>query len=148
MKRYTVFTLTFLLVLSLIGCNANLPEDKETSAPTAETSNISEYLIERDGEQYLILPMSKDEIVVYEKYIPYLDDIDLDMLKAAEEKIAREVAQYSETPDLYLRVDEGYLCLYVEVIVAIDPPINIDHGDGSFSVIDHDHKFFGERITP
>ena len=47
MKRYTVFTLTFLLVLSLIGCNANLPEDKETFAPTAETSNISAVM---DGE--------------------------------------------------------------------------------------------------
>lgn len=110
-----------------------------------DTENISDYLIEEDGKQYLILPISKEKVRVSNSYTQYLDDIDLDLLKAAEKKIREELSQYSDTQvDFYLQDREGYLYLTAEIIVDITPPSGAeDSGCG----IDHEHKFFEERIT-
>lgn len=118
----------------------------EYSEPTSsETNSISEYLTEEDGKQYLMLPISKDKVMLWDGQAQYLDDIDLDLLKAAEEKISKQISQYSNNSGFYLQVDEGYLCLYAEVIVKIDPPASAG-GVGGCG-IDHEHMFFGERIT-
>ena len=75
-----------------------------------------------------------------------MDSIDLTLLKTAEEKLAAQISQYTNHSDFYLQIDEGYLCLYVEVIVDIENSSTgeyEEHGCG----IDHEHKFFGERIS-
>ena len=107
------------------------------------TGSISEYLIAEDGYQYLILPISKSKIIVFDEYIRYLNYIDLDLLETSEKKITEEVSQYPNKPSFLLNINEGYLCLCVEAIVNIDPPQNGEVGCG----IDHEHKFFVERIS-
>lgn len=91
------------------------------------------------------MPISKEKVRVSNSYTQYLDDIDLDLLKAAEKKIREELSQYSDTQvDFYLQDREGYLYLIAEIIVDITPPSGAeDSGCG----IDHEHKFFEERIT-
>ncbi len=123
MKKLFAVILASVCLLSFVGCNAQ--------------NDISKYLTKKDGEQYLILPVSKEEICVWdEEEAKYLKRIDVGMLKAAEKKIAAEVSQYNdETPSYFIDVWEGYLCLGVELIVYTE--------DGA----DHDHVFFRERIT-
>ena len=110
-------------------------------------------VVEEDGKQYLVLPVSKDKIPVEERYRSYLGNIDFALLKAAEEKIVNEMSAYkAEAPEFFLSVDHlGYLCLYTECVVAIDPP-NLETGPNGEIIdegcgIDHQHIAFSERIT-
>lgn len=109
-----------------------------------EHSSMSECLIEEDGKQYLILPISKNKFIVEGKEAQYLDHIDFDLLKDAEKKIIEEMSQYpSPAPVFFLTFDEGNLYLGAELIVDIDPPVPTESGCD----IDHEHKFWRERIT-
>lgn len=120
MKKFAMFVLIFLCVISMVGCN-----------------NISEYIIEEDGIQFLILPISKSRVHIAEEYKEHVNDIDIDMLKAAEEKINEQVSQHTENSAIFLSTnDDGYLCLSAEIIV-----------DSPSSDIGHEHKFFHEQIT-
>lgn len=129
MKKIAVIVLVLICFISLGGCN-----------------NLD--LIEVNGKQYLVLPISKEKVLVWEHEKEYLDDVNLDLLKAAEEKILSQTAQYEDDPNFSLTYmeDEGYLCLSAEVIVRFDPPSTsetLPPGCGK----DHEHKFFHERIT-
>lgn len=110
-----------------------------------------EYTTDEKGRQYLVLPISKKQVKVSDEHRAYLDDIDFNMLKEAEEKIADQVSQYKKHSDFYLQVDNGCLSLCTEVIVYIDPPEGMLSEDGEIALvgcdIDHKHLFFGERIT-
>ena len=109
-------------------------------------SNISNHLIEEDGQQYLILPVSRQKVRVEKEHIPLLDNIDIDLLEAAEEKITEKITQYTkEREHFYLQEEDGHLLLCVEVIVSIENPSS--SSDGFFIDIDHEHKFITERIT-
>ena len=122
MKKFFAIFFIFLFLLSGVGCNG-----------------VSDYLTEENGQQYLILPTSKQKVTVYEEHMPYLEKIDADLLKAAEEKITEEVARYTEDVEhFYLQKEDGHLLLCVEVIVDVENPT---------SFTDHEHKFFKERIT-
>jgi hypothetical protein len=74
-----------------------------------------------------------------------------ELIEQAEDKIAAAIANYPENSGYYLSTDsEGYLCLCVEVIREIDPPNVVVDGDYTISSgcnIDHEHLFFGERIS-
>ena len=126
MKKFFVAILALICLFSFVGCSQN---------------DISKYLKKKDGEQYLILPISKEEICVWnEEEAKYLKRIDVGMLKKAEKKIAAEISQYDDrNSGYYIDIWEGYLCLAVEVIVEFDAPD--ENG------MDHDHVFFRERIT-
>lgn len=108
---------------------------------------------EEDGDQYLVLPVSGQRVMIWDNQKPYVKDIDGNLLKAAEEKITEEVSGYSDNGGFDLQVYEGYLCLYVEVIVKLDPPVPDISVDGTEEHemqgcgIDHEHRFFRERIT-
>lgn len=72
------------------------------------------------------------------------------LVETAENKITEAVSVYSNSSDFYLQINDGYLCLVVEVIKQIDPPALqeiegefVDRGCG----IDHEHLFFSERIS-
>ncbi len=125
MKKLLSVILASVCLLSLVGCSQN---------------DISKYLKKKDGEQYLILPISKEEIRVWdEEEAKYLKRIDVGMLKAAERKITAEASPYEDSPRFYIDVWKGYLCLCVEVIVDLDEP--------AANGMDHEHIFFRERIT-
>ena len=108
------------------------------------------YLTEDDGMQYLVLPSSNSRVLVEDEHQPYLHDIDVDMLRTAEEKILARIAQYPENSGIYLSKDDnGYLCLCVEVIVKLEPaevPTDSEFEERGCG-IDHEHKFFSEPIT-
>ena len=126
MKKLFVALLALICLFSFVGCGQN---------------DISKYLKKKDGEQYLILPISKEEIRVWdEEEAKYLKHIDVGLLKKAEKKIAAEVSKYKdETPHYYIDIRDGYLCLAVELIVDLDEP--------AANGMDHEHVFFRERIT-
>ena len=125
MKRVFAAILALICLFSFVGCGQN---------------DISKYLKKKDGEQYLILPISKEEINVWdEDEVKYLKHIDVDLLKKAEKKISADAAQHEEDPHFYLDFEDGYLCLCAEVIVHFEEPT--ENG------MDHEHVFFKERIT-
>lgn len=136
MKKLIAYALVGICIISLTGCAAI--QDSQGA--------LSAYLVEEEGEVYLVLPKTGEKLRVDESHKPYLDSIDLELLKAAEEKIYSQMEEYQEEPFVSLELHEGYLCLYAEVIVYIDPPATTpDRSDGCG--IDHEHKIFYERIT-
>ena len=127
MKKLFVALLAMICLFSFVGCSQN---------------DISKYLKKKDGEQYLILPISKEEVHIsdWREENKYLKYIDVGLLKKAEKKIAAEVSKYNdETPHYYIDIRDGYLCLAVELIVKFDT--RDENG------MDHEHVFFRERIT-
>ena len=142
MKKHFAVILTLAVMFSFAGCSTHI----------SETKAISEYLIEEDGRQYLISPISQSKIFVGDEYKQYLDDIDIELLKTAEQTICDKMSAYTETPRFSLQFDNsGNLCLHTEWIVEIDPP-NIVTDDNGEAIeggcnVDHKHIFFYERIT-
>ena len=145
MKKYFAVFLIFVFVLSLAGCNSHQPNTQDTPSTSSATESISDYLIEEDGEQYLILPISKEKVRVTRDHMQYLDEIDLDLLRTAEEKIRENIAQYTDTEgNFYLGDGKGYLSLCAEVLIDT-PPYYFP--DGSSCGLNYERKLFEERIT-
>ena len=123
-------------------------KSEQSGDPLIGADVISNYIIERDGEQYLVLPISGEEVYIYGDYKSYVMRTDLQMLRAAEEKISGELSKYSGEPAWYLEKGDGQLFLTVEMIVDLEPPTS---DDGEYEMggcgIDHDHLFFREPIT-
>jgi hypothetical protein len=166
MKKYFSVILTLIVMFSLAGCSTHQPNSQETSSAisetkdiqepssaVSETKDISEYLIEKNGWQYLILPISQSEIKVGDDYKQHLNDIDIELLKTAEKIISDKMSAYTEPHIFYLMLDKsGHLCLGAESIVDIEPPNVVTDDSGEiFDMggcnIDHKHIFFHERIT-
>ncbi len=78
------------------------------------------------------------------EYSRFLEDATPDRVSAAKAALTKQLASFDRHSGYYLTVDkEGYLCLSSEVIVELEPPFwEKDGGCG----IDHEHKFFNERI--
>lgn len=132
-----------ICMLCAVGCNEH--EDAtcdDTSAPE-DVKALSECLTEENGKQFLVLPRSKTKLLVHDSTKRYLDSIDLDLLKTAEEKMLGQLSQYTEEPFWDLEYYDGALCLYAEVIVDLKPSTADQGGCG----IDHEHKIFREKIT-
>ncbi len=129
------------------------PVQIRADSVTVETEVAVVIETDEDGDQYLVLPVSGKRVLIWDQQKSYVKDIDGYLLKAAEEKISEEVARYSDTPGFDLQIYEGHLCLYVEVIVKLDPPAPDIPVDGTADYvldgcgIDHEHRFFSERIT-
>lgn len=79
-----------------------------------------------------------------QNYRQYLEGATPDRISAAEAALDEQLKDCgNENSGYYLTVDDdGYLCLSCEVIVYLDGPS--EGGCG----IDHEHKFFSERICP
>ena len=152
MKKRAIFLFAFVLIVTLVGCNGCLNsqvssatfETQNTSSAPPVTNPLSEYLVEEDGVQYLILPISKYKVSILDEHIRYLDALDLDLLRSAEEQICNQASQYTNNVGFYLQVREEHLYLCSEVIVSLTPPA--EQTDGGCG-IDHEHKFFYEQIT-
>ena len=107
--------------------------------------------MEEEGEQYLLLPISKTKVLVYDGHRQYIEKIDMDLLKTAEEALSAQIPQDESEPFFYLQMEEGDMYLCVEIIVDIDPPETVTMEDGtvisSGCGIDHEHVFYSERIS-
>ena len=106
-----------------------------------------------DGQDYiLVLPISRNELRVSNEYVSHLPLVNDELLESAERKLTSSVSAYNDDFAFDLQIDQsGNLCLYVELIVAIDPPKTVmdENGDiiGGGCGIDHEHKFFSENIS-
>ena len=147
MKRILAITLTLVMLLAtLTGCMAS----KNPLGSEGEQPKQAQCLSEENGVYKLTLPKSKEVIELYEeqvRFVPYITD---ELVETAENKINEAVSAYSNSSDFYLQINDGYLCLVVEVIKQLDPPASqetegevVDGGCG----IDHEHLFFSERIS-
>lgn len=147
MKRILAITLTLVMLLAtLTGCMAS----KNPSGSEGEQPKQAQCLSEENGVYKLTLPKSKEVIELYEeqvRFVPYITD---ELVETAENKINEAVSAYSNRSDFYLQINDGYLCLVVEVIKQLNPPSSqetegeiIDGGCG----IDHEHLGFSERIS-
>ena len=126
------------------------PTVKSTTPPMiwespAWQQELSNYLIEENGEYYLILPASGERIRIhYSQYAQAdLERIDIALLMAAEAKLNYQMAPYNVEYHFYSAAYDGEIWLCVEAIVNIDPP----NGEGSGCNIDHEHIILSEQIT-
>ena len=102
MKKCIAMLLVFLFVLSFASCSHQ---------------DASEYIVEENGLQYLILPESGERVPVYPDDEVYLDDIDLEMLKNAEPILKEKTEPYKEygEPTYGFRFEDGRLYLFAQV---------------------------------
>ena len=152
MKKTWILILSIIVSLSLFGCNEGNQAESEfwqsDSEPLVQ-ENLSQYLSEEGEEHYIILPKSKEKIKVSGAFVSLLDRVDTNLLAEAEEKISNEVSKYTDDFDFELQTNQnGNLCLSVELILKIDLS-NVVSGEHQVAGcgIDHEHKFFIERIS-
>lgn len=146
MKRWMAIGLAACLLLGLAGCGVQ--SDPDTSEPHERLLSNSDpdYILREDDETYLILPVSKEKVGATECE-NLLSTIAPDMLKAAEEKVNQQVAQYEDDSKFYLYAEDGHLYLCKEVIVELEYSVP-ESGECVLGCgIDHDHLFFKERIS-
>lgn len=144
MKKYSVLVFALIFVLFLIGC------DKHKEDTSSGTKDISDYITEKDGKHYLILPVSNTQVAVKDDYVHYLEYADIYLLKKADEKISGIISQYTDNSGFFLGVDsQGYLILCAETVERIyySPDVYANETVPSGCGIDHEHRFFSERIT-
>lgn len=84
------------------------------------------------------------------EYSKYLSDEFIKQAKDARDSLDEQTKSYNEEDGAYYFEErsDGYLYICVEFIVDIDPPNVNEFGDTSGCGIDHDHKFFSEKICP
>ena len=122
----------------------------EITATTVTVVSASCVSKNEDGAYILTLPDSGETIKLRDEqmlYVPYITD---ELVEKAENKINEAVSAYSNNSDFYLQINDGYLCLVVEVIKQLDPPASQEtEGEvvGGGCGIDHEHLFFSERIS-
>lgn len=147
-KKLIALIIILCIFLSLSVYQAN----RLTKSP------LSDLIIEEDDELYLILPISNKKVSVYGSRSD-LEKADLDLLRAAEEKIWDKNNSYSENQEPYFIVyaKDGQVTLHAELIVHYDPS-RIPTGTASTDPtaytplqtgcgIDHDHIYFNEVIS-
>ena len=77
MKKFFAIFFIFLFLLSGVGCNG-----------------VSDYLTEENGQQYLILPTSKQKVRVDKQYKQHLENIDVDLLEKAMPLCQIQISSY------------------------------------------------------
>lgn len=102
MKKLIAVLLSLVFIFSFAGCSHQ---------------DASEYIVEENGMQYLILPESGERVPVYHDDKVYLDDIDLEMLKNAEPILREKAAQYEEygAPTFGFKFEDDRLYLWAHV---------------------------------
>lgn len=159
MKRLlTVTVVMVLLLISFSGCvnESSTPSSTVNNThSSAQTSNsdidysswgsISNYMTYENNKYILTLPTSLSTLDISD-YIQYFEKVEAEVLKTAESRILEKTKEYDQKSGFYLQKDEeGCLCLFVEVIVPLEPPtINGITMGGCGN--DHDHLFFKEVL--
>lgn len=100
---------------------------------TQAANAMASCLTAKNGSYTLTLPQSGGRITLYEnenRFVPYIAD---ELVTAAEAKLAGQIAEYGRHSDLYLRVEDDFLCLAAYVTLQSD-------GDDNYI-------FYSERIS-
>ena len=130
-------------IVSLLAALALLPGLLCFAAcsPSGE-KGIERYVVRNEYTVRLVLPVTGEHAEVYDPARPYLDTIDLDALRATEERLTGRIPKNETGHAFYVAYKDGGMFLGAEVTVPIDPPISEGGGCG----IDHDHVFLEEPI--
>lgn len=153
MKRMLLLLFSLVLLLSLPlsnGCThaPDSPEEETTIDQKTLDGITSECVHYEDGAYVLVLPASQNRLRVDSYYYAHLTDVDDEMVAQAEKRI---LARGQDPKRFSVEMYDNSLCLVMENIVDIDPPLvqttengeTIANGCG----IDHKHVFFAEKIT-
>ena len=113
MKKLIALALTFVLLASLIGCTQNPTQPSEPSSPSepSQPESISDYLIAEKTNDFagmLIMPASQKKASIVYPTTLLLEHIDLALLKAAEEKMLAQEAQYEDS----IKYPLGFIIAY------------------------------------
>lgn len=138
--------------------SAELDESKETKDPADADEPVSQidvtaFITTENGNYAATLALFQQTIRVPSYYTSYLSRATDEQLQCAEAELLEilHVNGESDKSPTYLTLDnEGYLCLAVEIIRAIDPPdtqIYDGHVISGGCDIDHKHVFYSARIT-
>ena len=136
MKRLTVIFLILMLSCTLLLSCSSSSESTSESAP----------LLTQSEDGYVIfLPKCNQTVKVYPNYVPHLTYVTDELIRNADAVISKIL---EENPDDYPYVgltinEEGYLCLYTELIVDLAP----GEEDQPGGCPGHDHIYFKEPIT-
>jgi hypothetical protein len=96
---------------------------------------------EADGSVKKTVDISRGE------YSRFLKNATAERIAAAKAALADQLAEYDRHSGYYLTIDEdGYLCLSAEVIVEITPSLLDKLLSEEGCGVDHEHKFYNERI--
>ena len=109
----------------------------------------SSALIKRTAEgAFITLPISGEVLEVEREQEALLSRVSDESIRRAEEALSAH-AETDPSHCYYLTVDdEGSLCLSLEVIRSITPPMSTgDEMADSGCGIDHEHLFYSERIS-
>ncbi len=130
MKRIFALVLAIVMLFSIPGCGKN-----------------SDLVVKENGKSYIILPVSGNKARIDDEGLKLVSEIDMEMLRAADEKLHAELTPYVDVPESYITEFEGELFLEAEEIVDIDPPETSEFGDTAGCGIDHKHVYVREQIT-
>ena len=136
MKKRIAIALLFLCLLTFFGCG-------QKNGFSCTTNEYGSIILDLPGE---------DQVYVSDDCVDHLSKIDKVLFETAMEKVLSHVDEASAgRPHLEIYIDEGYLCLYGEIIRDIDPPETdvLENGDviASGCGVDHEHLYFRERIS-
>lgn len=113
---------------------------------TCDVCGCEAYLIEEEEKLYIILPITGAKLLIHDSLQRHWDSIDLDLLKAAEEKILHQLEAYAEEPHFAIETRDSGLGIYAEVIVHINPPASVEGAQKGCGT-DHEHIVLYEPIT-
>lgn len=138
MKKILSLLLSAALLLCLAGCNAS------TNGPSATEQTPTSLISLENGQYTITLPQCGQTLTLSGTYEAFAPCITEELIRSADQALASIVAEDPEDRHVYLSTDlEGYLCLCIEVIVYLEP----DDPEYPGCCIDHDHKFYRERIS-
>ena len=136
MKRISIMILLLVLIVSLSG-GCSDPSETPTTSPSLLTQTEDGYVI--------FLPKCNQTVTVYKDYVQYLTYVSEELIHNADTIIAKILQDNPEDyPYVGLTINtEGYLCLYTELIVYLEPG---DEGQPG-GCPGHDHIYYKEPIT-
>lgn len=88
--------------------------------------------------------VSDSELGTYSRFISKITE---ESIKNAEKALDEKLKKYEGVSEKFLSIDDnGNLCLTVEVIVDITPPLSDEHGNTEGCGLDHDHMLITELV--
>ena len=96
------------------------------------------------SSEYAFENITESELGTFSVFIPRVTE---EAVKAAEARLDEKLKQYEGVSEKFLSIDDnGNLCLTVEIIENIDPPLADENGNTEGCGLDHNHVLLTEII--
>lgn len=88
--------------------------------------------------------VTDSELGTYSRFISKITE---ESIKNAEKALDEKLKKYEGVSEKFLLIDDnGNLCLTVEIIVDITPPLSDEHGNTEGCGLDHEHMLITELV--